>query len=92
MGLMLGSLNVLMYKKSWGSFFYVFPLVALTAAVSSVSSGNNRAESGGHAAGFCAVGCSDADGDGQYRADTGHYFISEICCFPGTVLQQLPDE
>lgn len=44
------------------------------------------------AAGFCAVGCSDADGDGQYRADTGHYFMSEICCFPVTVLQELSVE
>lgn len=41
--------------------------------------------------GVCAAGCSDADGDGQQRADTGHYFMSEICCFSVTVLQSLSD-
>lgn len=44
----------------------------------------------GPAAGFCAVGCSDADGDGHYRADTGHFSMSEICCFHVTVLQIFP--
>lgn len=46
----------------------------------------------GPAAGLCAVGCSDADGDGQYRADTGHYFMSEMCCFAVTVSQEVPVE
>ncbi len=65
------------------------------AAVSSVPSGNNRVESVASVAlllGVCAAGCSDADVDGQYRADTGHYFMSEICCFSVTVLQELPVE
>lgn len=78
-GLVLGSRSVLTYKRGWVCF-YMFPLVGMA----SVGRGSccfiralwehQRGECciGGPAAGLCAAGCSDADGDGQQRADTGH--------------------
>lgn len=43
----------------------------------------------GSAAGLCAVGCSDADGDGQYRADVGYFLCQRFVAFM-YVLQDFP--
>ncbi len=80
--------------------FYMFPLVDVALAagqsccfICALGEQQGRARCiSGPAAGFCAVGCSDADGDGQCSADTGHYVMSEICCFSVTVSLKLPVE
>lgn len=59
------------------------------------SLGSSRAQSAASqttASGSSAVECSHADEDGWYRADTGHYSMSEHGCFTITVLHELPIE